>query len=455
VMEYVSPERFRTYERLAYHYARTTEADKAVEYLTRAAEKAGRGFAHTEVVAALQEALVHAERLPVEVRDRRVLDVILGQVHSLIFLGHFTDTLDLLLQHQERLERLHDAALAGPYYFWLGLIHGVLGAQQESGRYAQRALAEAQRCGDETTMGKAYYVLSMERYWVGQPQQGLEYGHQAVAHLEVVTEHYWLGMAHFYLGLNAYFLGEFARALAALGQAQTIGNATGNPRLQSLAAWGTGWIYATEGEWETGVALCKYGLEHSPDPLNTAGALGYLGSAYLEQGDAAQAIPLLEQSIQHWQQFRFPQLQGWFTALLGEAWLRCDNVAQARELGRQGLAITQEVQFAYGVGVAQRLLGRVAQADGAHAEAETYFHAALQTFTAMSARFEVGRTHMALADLAYARQNRVAAVQHLDEAHRLFVALQVPRLVEQTAQRAMAFGMWLAVQNEEVDSGSG
>src|SRR5205823_3886704 len=45
------------YDRLAYHYARTTESAKAIEYLTRFAEKAARGYAHVEAVTALQEAL--------------------------------------------------------------------------------------------------------------------------------------------------------------------------------------------------------------------------------------------------------------------------------------------------------------------------------------------------------------------------------------------------------------
>src|SRR5262245_5884465 len=143
-----------------------------------------------------------------------------------------------------------------------------------------------------------------------------------------------------------------------------------------------------------GLALSQRGLEHSPDPLNTAGALGYQGAAYLEQGDAAQAIPLLEQSIQHWQQFRFPQLQGWFTALLVEVGRSCDNIAKGQEWARQGWTMTRDVEFAHGVGVAQGVLGRAAQANGARSEAETYFHAALQTFAAISARFEVGRTHL-------------------------------------------------------------
>jgi class 3 adenylate cyclase/tetratricopeptide (TPR) repeat protein len=431
------------YDRLAYHYARTDEADKAIAYLTRSAEKAARSFAHTEVVAALQEALAHAEHLAAPERHRACLDLVLRQVHSLIFLGRFSETLELLLLHQPRLAQVADPGLAGPYYFWLGLTYGLLGQQQDAGRYAQQALAEAQRDNDEATMGKAYYVLSMEGYWAGRPQQGLQYGAQAVTLLGHTAEPYWLGMAYFYQGLNAYLMGHFTQALALLSQAQEIGDATGNPRLQSVAAWITGWIYATQGDWAAGVALCQQGLERSPDPLNTAGALGYLGTAYLEQGDPARAIPLLEQSIQQWQQFHFPQLQGWFTALLGEAYLLHGDPAHGQALASQGLAITHESQFSYGMGVAQRVLGKVMQARGLCAEAETYLKDALQTFTAMSARFEVGRTHLSLAALAHMQGAPEATSRHLQQAYDLFRLLHVPRYTARTAEQASALGVVL------------
>jgi class 3 adenylate cyclase/tetratricopeptide (TPR) repeat protein len=435
------------YDRLAYHYAQTEEASKAVHYLTQSAEKAARSFAHAEVVAALREALVHAERLPVAERDRLLLEVVLRQVHSLIFLGRFAETLDLLLRHHVRLEQLHDSALAGPYYFWLALTYGLLGDQQHAGHYAKQALSEAQHSNDEATMGKAYYVLSMEGYWSGQPQQGGEYGAKAVALLEHTTERYWLGMAHFYQGLNAYLLGEFAPALTMLGHAQAIGETTGNPRLQSVAAWITGWIYATQGDWATGIARCQHGLDCSPDPLNTAGALGYLGTAHLEHGDVSQAIPLLEQSIQQWQKFHFPQLQGWFTALLGEAYLLRGDIAQGHSLAHQGLAITQEVRFAYGMGIAQRVLGKVQQARGQWAGAAAALTDALHTFTTTSAHFEVGRTHLALAELAHLQGNSQAATLHFNNAYTLFQHLRLPYYVEHTHARATMLGVSLTAEN--------
>jgi class 3 adenylate cyclase len=112
------------YDRLAYHYARTAESANAIEYLTRFAEKAARGYAHAEAVTALQEALVHAgvrqaAASSIAVQDRLMLDLALRLTHSLYFLGRFQETLDLLLRQQECLGRLQAPVLTGPYYFWL------------------------------------------------------------------------------------------------------------------------------------------------------------------------------------------------------------------------------------------------------------------------------------------------------------------------------------------------
>jgi hypothetical protein len=103
------------------------------------------------------------------------------------------------------------------------------------------------------------------------------------------------------------------------------------------------------------------------------------------------------------------------------------------------LTLARDVGFQFVIGLAQRALGRIAQARGARTEAATHFTAALQTFTAMQARFEHARTQLDLAALAQAQGNLQAATTHLTEAHTLFQTLQVPRYVERVAQCANAF----------------
>lgn len=197
------------YDRLAYHYARTAEAAKAVMYLTRFAEKAARGYAHVEAVTALHEALNHVERLPAEERDRRTLELVIQLAHPLYLLGRFQDTLDLLLQQQARLERLQDPALTGPWAFWLSHTYSYQGEHTGAEQNAQRAIAAAQQCGDEVTLGEAHYVLAKEGFWLCRFPQGITHGQQAIALLERTGEQWWLGHAHWTVGVTYYFMGEF------------------------------------------------------------------------------------------------------------------------------------------------------------------------------------------------------------------------------------------------------
>jgi hypothetical protein len=110
----------------------------------------------------------------------------------------------------------------------------------------------------------------------------------------------------------------------------------------------------------------------------------------------------------------------------------------------QGLTITREVKHEYGVALAQRALGQIDQACGALAPANIHLYAALQSFATMSARFEVGRTHLTLVELAHVQGDQEALATHLKEAYALFRALQVPKYVERTAQLAERFGVSLA-----------
>jgi transcriptional regulator with AAA-type ATPase domain/tetratricopeptide (TPR) repeat protein len=430
------------YDRLAYHYSKTAAARKAAEYLTYLADKAARVYAHEEAVTALGDALAHVERLPADEQDRRLLDLSLRLAHSLSFLGRFQETLDLLLRQQERLERLREPALSSPYSFWLAHTYSYLGDQERAATSAQRALDEAALCGDEATMGKVHFVLAQESYWAGEPREGIEHARRAVELLERAGERWWLGLAHWVVGINHVIVGEFGPALAAEARALAIGEALGDPRLQSYAAWSAGWVHALRGEWEAGIEACRRGLERSPDPVNTAVVRGHLGYAYLEKGDVAEAIALLEESVEQLRGFGFRRLLGRFLTFLGEAYLQGGQLTRARELVSQGVEITRDARYWYGLGWAQLALGRVAQAGGDLSEAEAHVTAALETLRSIQARFLMGWAYLTLAELSRTR-DRDAAAAHLREAHQLFRALGVPRYLERTRELAGELGLSL------------
>jgi class 3 adenylate cyclase/tetratricopeptide (TPR) repeat protein len=421
------------YDSLAYHWSEAGDALNAVQYLVLLAAQAAGRYAHSEAAQALREALAHCENLPeVHQRDRRRLEVILRLAESLLPLAQFPETLELFLAHRDLPERLGEPSLAGPFHFWLAHTYSYLGNQREAASNARQAIEAAWRCGDTATEGKAWYVLCRDAFWSGRFSEGIEHGRAALALLERSDEPWWQGQAYWVAGFHHYVLGQFDEAFDKMKWADAIWRALQDPRLDP--SWSTGYFHASLGDWELGIAECRGGLERAHDPLNTAAALGFLGYAYLEKGDLPRAIEALEESTQRLRRAGMQQLLGWFSAFLAEAYLRSGRPEEARDFALEALAVTEGVRFRYGSGIAQRALGRIAQVEG-HAEAAAvWLQEALESFRAIQAPFEAGRTRLDLARLAGA--GSAAAAAELGEARRIFTELRLPGYVERSERLA-------------------
>jgi transcriptional regulator with AAA-type ATPase domain/tetratricopeptide (TPR) repeat protein len=427
--------------RLAYHYARTEVAPKAVEYLSRFAEKVARN-AHEEAVRALKEALQHVERLPADVRDRRHLDLVLRLPYSLVPLGRIEEIQDLLLREHERVERFGDPALTSHYYFLLARTY-ILGSHDQAIECARRAIAAAERCGDDAMKGRAYSVLALAAALSGRATQGMEDGRTAVALLVKTDDRAWLGDAYWALGLCCCQTAAFSEALAAESQAQAIAETIGDERLGASAAWVTGIVQAAMGECEAAIETCQRAVQQARDALNIAITTGCLGFAYLENGDTSRAIPALEQAIPLLHASRFRTFEAWFTTFLAEAHRRDGRLETAESLAQRALEIAMQAKFGIGMGWAQQALGRIAQTRGDLTAAEAKFEEARRTFDTLRSRYESARTCLDLAGTAVARGDSPAAGKYLAAARTLFATLRVPRYVERTRALADAWGLSL------------
>ena len=417
-------------DRLAYHYARTDQADRAVECLSRMAEKAARGYAHTEALGLLEEALAHVERLPATVRDHRRFRLVLRKASTLIHLGRFRETLAFLVHWKASLDRIDDAAMSAYYHFLLARTHLFVGDRERAIESAERAITDSTRSGDTATRGKAHYVLAQEAPLSGRAAEGIGHAIESLTCLERTGDEWWIGQAHWVVGLNHAQLGELGAALEAETRARIIGEAGGNRQLQASALCATGIVHTALGHAESGIEACQQSLSVAPDPLTRAVALGWLGFSFVEHGDAARAMPALEASVQQHGAFPFPQFQGWFTAFLADAYRLDGRRERALSTAREALGITRAARSPYGVGLALRALGRVQLAVGALPEATSTLHEAGAAFEAMQARYDAARVWMDQGEAALAMGDRAAAAAHWEAARQRFVDLHVPRWAE-------------------------
>lgn len=427
------------YDRLAYHYAKTDDCEKAVTYLVCFSQLAARRYAFQEAAQALQDALGHAERLPPHERDSRLLDVALRLAGALFPLGRFAEILDLLRRYEPHVQRLGNPRLAGHYYLMLGNTSIFVEDHNGAIQYARRALEEAAQGADQKTMGKAHYMLAVGCSWSGNALEGIEHGRQAVAFLEQYGLDPWLGLAHFGLAANYFILGKLSLALDSAAKLRALADATGDSRVAPLAAWTTSFLLAHAGESEAGVQEGRRAVALARDPFNTACALGCLGCAYLAKGDADEAVRTLTKAIRLCSRLGIRQWERWFSVFLCEAHLLKGDLEKARNLAVRKLDLTTGANYRYRMGLAQRTLGRVALAGGALSEAQTHLSQALRAFAAVEARLELGRTHLAFAELAYAQKNSEATAVYLNEAREVFQTLELPRWVERTEQLASSF----------------
>jgi len=445
------------YDRLAHHFSRADEPGRALTYLVHLADKVARSYALEEAVRVLNDALAATDRMPPDEGARHRPDIVYRLAHVLALLGRSVEGRDLLLRHEPLVTGLGEPALSGPLNFWLAYMYGNLGDSASAVTHARRALEEAARAGDVVTMGKASYSLSREHYMLGRPREGIAEGRQSVALLERSDERGWLGQALGVLALHLLHIGDFVPALEVLERMRTLGQATGEVRMQSDAAWSEGRIYTVMGEAETAITACQRAVDLAPDPVAKANAIGWLGAAHVENEDASRAIPLLEDAIGRLQGlsgtggYRYRQIDGVFRALLCECYLARGDVEQARAIGELALDIARTGGWAVAIGYAERAVGRLALAVGKLDDAEAALERAVRTFADIEARAQVARSRLPLAEARAARGDTNAAAVELRAARELFASMRAPRLVECAGRLAERLGVSL----EETPSAGG
>jgi DNA-binding SARP family transcriptional activator len=440
------------YDRLADHFSRADEPGRAVTYLVQLADKTARSYALDDAVRILHEALAATDRMPRGDAGRVRLGVLFRLAHVLPMLGRTAEARTLLLEHEALVDRLQDAPLSGRYHFWLAYTYGNLG-DPLARRHAQRALEEAARAGDELTMGKASYALARESYMLGRPRDGIAQGRHAVALLERSDEPWWLAQALGVLGIHLLHIGDFLPALASIDRMRELGEAMGDARLQTEAAWCAGRVHTVMGNGEAAVAACRRAVSLAPDPVARAIAAGWLGAAHVEAGDVAAAMPLLEDAVGRLKQlsstggYRYGQVDAALRALLAEAALLRGAGRDALGLAEDAHAVARAGGWGVAVGYAEGALGRALATAGRLDEAEAAVDRSIGAFAAIEAGAQLARSHLVAAELRATRGDKHAAAAALRLAHGVFSRLGAPRLVDRAARLADALGVPLETTN--------
>jgi adenylate cyclase len=403
---------------LAYHWARSDDQPKALEWLVRAGDRARSLYANDEALAAYRSALERAQDGGGPLSAGTIFERI-ADVETLV--GRYDDAIASFARAAER-GGAADRAFAGRLLRKTGAAHrwkGDYPAALVSFAVARETLGAAS--GPEAAHialeeGMAHFHRGDYTSARAAVERGVEVGRR----LEVADV---LAEGLKILGNIANNLGDLREATRAyeqsLGMYERLGDPVGIADLHS----NVGNMYRRTGRYEEALAEHRRSLalrERIGHRWHMSTSHNNIGEVFRSMGRPAEAIPEFERALETWDAVRGRAGAGLARMNLGMARVEAGDVPRGREDLRAALAQLEGTKF---LPSAHRDLASAELAAGDLAAATLHAERALAMARAAGARQVEAQAERVLAQIALARGDKTAARALLERSKRTLIEL--------------------------------
>jgi class 3 adenylate cyclase/tetratricopeptide (TPR) repeat protein len=411
-------------ELLAFHFGRSAEAEKAVDYAILAAEKAQRRWANAEALAYFEDALRRLSTMPdTEPNRLRRIDAVLKQAEVKFALGQHVEHIQALEAIRDVVEATADPPRRAAWSYWTGFLHSVAGGRPEVPiGYCREAAAIADAHGLDEIKALAECGLTHVYGMAGELRAALEAGERGVAMFEERGNVWWACRTLWGLSIAAIYTGEWGRSLEYCRRALEHGRSVNDVRLKVVGLWRTGWTHIQRGDPKTGLPYCEEALSLSPSPFDAAMARAAHGYGLVKAGQAAAGIAELGEAVAWFGKSNLGRTRVAFAVWLGDAYLRQGEREKARASCEEVLAISRDLGYRNLEGMAHRLLGESWAADDPSV-ASQHLEAATQILEEVGARNELAKALAARAELLRGAGNLAGERELLERALKIFEEL--------------------------------
>ncbi len=402
-------------ELLAYHFARSAEAEKAVDYAIVAGEKAQRRWANTEALAHFESALKRLETMEdTEANRLRRIDAVVKQSEIMFALGRHAEHVRALEAIKEIVESVGDPPRKAAWYYWAGFLHSLTGASPKvSIAYCRRASDIADAGGFEDLRAFADCSLSHVYLAAGNLRGALEAGERSLDIFERRGNAWWACRALWALSPAANALGEWERSLDYCRRALEHGTAVNDLRMKVVGWWRTGSTHIQRGDADAGLGCCDEALRLGPIPFDAAMVKAVRGYGLVKAGDIIAGTAELADAVAWFERSSLRYTRALFGSWLAECRLRAGERDAARRLIDELRETTQHDGYRHLEGIVVRLLGEYLVTESP-AEADASLDTAAAIFEEIGARNEGAKTLVARATLQLAA-GRIADARSLLE----------------------------------------
>jgi len=322
------------YSELAYHYSRSGNTWKAVEYLQLAGQQAVQRSANAEAITHLITAVELLKTLPNSpecIQQELTLQITLG-TPLMATKGYAAPEVEkTYTRARELCRQVGETPRLFPVLRGLWQFHLLRAELQTARELGEQLFSLAQRVHDPALFSEAYWAQGVTLWILGEfapAREHFEHGivlydpqqHRSHAFLYGLDS----GVGCLIQGaLVLWFLGYPEQALKRSHEALTLAQELSHLLSLVFALYFAAWLHqlrrevqATQERAEAVIALCN----EQGFPLYLAGGTIQQGWTLAEQGQVGDGIALLRQGLAAWRTIGAEEGGPWFLALLAEAY---------------------------------------------------------------------------------------------------------------------------------------
>ena len=360
-LEAIHPEGLEQYcELLAHHYSHSANAEKALDYLELANQKAARANAMEEARAYFDEAMKLLDTMAeTEANQRRRVALLVNQVLVMLLTAKFSVYYELLTHHEPIAVRLGDPGLLGAFYARLGYCEWVFGHLDKAIQTFAKAVDLCETSGRAEDAGQAYSQWQWTHVFRGDYDQVLALKERAVRVLERHFNLRWYAWALAAASWAYAFLGRWEHAVEEGQKGLRMAEECSDNSAISFAAWNTSMAYAYKGDLAEALVYAELAVEKAPTPADKAWAQSFRGWVWCRAGEPHKGVEILGALVPMYRAAGFVPGEI-FALFLGEGYWLAGEYENATQTLEEVLKMAQRYGLKFHFGCAHRILGEIA-----------------------------------------------------------------------------------------------
>jgi tetratricopeptide (TPR) repeat protein len=406
------------HELLAYHYARSANTDKALQYLDLANQKAAKLNAMEEAKTYFDEAMELLDALPeTEENRQRRISLLVNQGIVFLLLLRSPEYYDLLIRFEPMARGLENPELMGAFYARLGYCEYSFGNIDQAIQTLTKAAELCEAAGNAEEAAYAYVFWGWSHFDRGDYDRVLALNEDLLRTME----------HQFNLRFHTYALSVASRAYACLGRwdeaveegqkALSVAQEFSDNSLISWSASNLSIAYTWRGDLARAVECGELAVKKAPTPVDKAWGQRSLGWAWCRSGETTRGIELLTTVLPIVRAGGFTSMEITLMCFLGEGYWLAGEDDKARQTLEKGLEMAERYGVRYELGFAHRLLAEISLKNNP-AQAAPHFEKSIAIFQEIKAENELamayagyGRLHKKQGEIARAREYLTKALE--------------------------------------------